>query len=181
MRLALITLSLLLAGCAADSSFNDAMTPSARVDKDSFDGKIVIRQDPVSAASSLTEAWHSLGFDWTERTPDTVYVTAAVQGIAAITGLAFNIDGRVVDELQTASAATDFEGITGARISSRRFAMPYSDFNALAQASSVKMRINFINNYTVSSFGRGQRALVNAKLDPFLAEVDRWRQKLGQR
>jgi hypothetical protein len=154
----------LILGC---TSMNDALTPSLQLMKDDFDGALIVRQAPVSAASGLADAWHTLGFEWTQKTPNAVYVTAGVQGITNIYQLAFNADGHIIENLKTASAHTDY-----GQWSTRRFSMTWDDFLALANAKEVKMRVSRANEYTVSSFGPAHpNALVNAKLVPFVAKV----------
>jgi hypothetical protein len=157
----------LLSGCAAS---NDALTPSLGVIKDDFDGSLIVRQVPVSAASSLSEAWHTLGFEWTQKTPETVYLTAGARGIVNIEKLAFNADGRIIDNIRTASATTDY-----GQWSTRRFAMSWDDFLAVANAKSVKMRVSMNNEYTVSSFGPAHPATVDSKIPPFVARVQELR------
>jgi hypothetical protein len=158
----------LLSACA---SMNDSMTPSAQTMKDDFDGSVVVRQEPVSSASSLSEAWQTLGFDWNQKTPDVVYVTAGAQGVVNITALAFNADGRIIDSIKPASALTEY-----GKWSTRRFAMTWQDFLVVANAKSVKMRVTRINDYTVSSFGpEHSGATVNSKIAPFVAKVSELR------
>jgi hypothetical protein len=48
--------------------------------KDDFDGSIIVRQTPVSASSSMSEAWHTLGFSWNQKTPNIIYITAGTVG-----------------------------------------------------------------------------------------------------
>ena len=79
---------LLVAGCA---SMNNAMTPSSHVMTDDFDGTAIIRQAPVSSSSSLAEGWHTLGFEWGQKTPDLVFITAGTNGITNVTDVAFNV------------------------------------------------------------------------------------------
>jgi hypothetical protein len=157
-------LIVLVVGC---TSMNDALTPSLQLIKDDFDGAMIVRQAPVSAASGLGDSWHTLGFEWTQKTPNIVYVTAGVQGITNIYQLAFNADGRIIENVKTASAQTDY-----GQWSTRRFSMTWEDFLAMANAKEVKMRVSRANEYTVSSFGPVHpNALVNAKLVPFVAKV----------
>jgi len=153
-----------IAGC---TSMNDALTPSLQLIKDDFDGSLIVRQQPVSAASGLSDTWHTLGFEWSQKTPNVVYVTAGVQGITNIFELAFNADGRIIGNLKMASAQTDY-----GQWSTRRFAMSWDEFLAVAAAKEVKMRVSRANDYTVSSFGPAHpNALVNAKLVPFVEKV----------
>lgn len=165
-----LLLLLLLAGCA---DMNDAMTPSLRMEKDNFDGATIVRQPSVGASSTLGEPRHTLAFDWNQRTPNTVYVTAGVLGIRSIAALAFNADGRVIQNLKEASAVTDriSYGQAGSW-SERRFAMTWEEFQAVVNARSVKMRVSGVNDYAVSSFGPDHDgAIVNTKLKPFAERV----------
>lgn len=165
MKRLLLVLAL-LAGCA------DALTPSLRMQKDDFDGATIVRQPPVSSSSSLGEARHTLGFDWSSKTPNTVYVTAGGLGAAAITALAFNADGLVIDNLKEASVITDREFSRYGTFAERRFAMTWDQFLAVANARSVKMRVTRLNDYGVSSFGPDHDgAIVNTKLKPFADKV----------
>jgi hypothetical protein len=167
LTVAIVLSGSLLTGCAAT---NDALTPSLAQIKDDFDGSLIVRQVPVSAASSLGEAWHTLGFEWTQKTPDTVYLTAGAHGIVNVEKLAFNADGRIIDNIRTASATTEY-----GQWSTRRFAMSWDDFVTVANARSVKMRVSMINEYTVSSFGPAHPATVDSKISPFVARVQELR------
>ncbi|HKQ24123.1 MAG TPA: hypothetical protein VJT81_06740 [Burkholderiales bacterium] len=167
---ALLALATLF-GCA---SFNDSMTPSVQTIKDDFDGSQIVRQEPVSAASSLNEAWHTLGFEWRTNNPDVVIITAGVNGIVNISTVAFNADDRIIDKFTEASRFTD-HGTPGDYAppgSTRRFAMSWDDFLTIAHAKSVKMRLSQIDAYSVSSFGPSHAgATVNTKFAPFLDKV----------
>jgi len=156
-----------LVGCAG---VNDALTPSAETFVDQFDGRQIVRQASVSAASGLSEDFHTLGFEWMEKYPALIFVTVGhAMQIRAIQDTAFNADGHIFDNLKPASALTEFAH--GA--SFRRFEMPLDQFRALARANVVKMRVGGINDYTVSSFGIGAgQAIVNSKFAPFLTAVD---------
>lgn len=157
----------LLAPIALNScqSMNSAMTPSTRVSTDDFDGSTVISQAPVSASASLTEDWHTLGFDWNSRTPDMVFLTAGVQGIENVFGLEFNVGGRII-KAQKASMTTDYDSW-----STRRYAVSYGDFERIANAPLVKMKVVGAHGYGVSSFGTSTDALVGRKLPDFLQKV----------
>ena len=151
--------------CASCQSYNSAVTPKARVGIDSFDGSKTISQKPVSSASKLTESWHTLGFDWTSKNPNKVYLTAGVQGINNVFDLDFNVGGKVITA-NKASSTTEY-GST----STRRFYVSYNDFKAIATAPIVKMKVSGANDYGVSSFGTSTKALVNTKFTPFLQQV----------
>lgn len=167
MKHVLLLSSLCLTAAAFSSckSYTELMTPSARISSDSFDGSKVINQPPVSAAASMSENWHTLGFDWNSRTPDKVFVTAGAPGTQNIFGLAFNVGGKVITA-RSVSLMTEF-GVS----STRRFAMNYRDFETIATAPLVKMKVSGANSYGVSSFGTSTKALVNAKFPGFLQQV----------
>jgi hypothetical protein len=150
-------LALLLSACA---SMNNALHPSTQVVKDDFDGSLVVRQQPVSAANGVREPWHTLGFEWSQKHPDTVYLTVGANGAGNISEVAFNADGRIYDNLKVVNSA------------SGRFAMPWSSFLALAEAGSVKMKVARLDEATVSSFGpKHPGAAVNPRLSSFVTTV----------
>jgi hypothetical protein len=152
----------ILASC---QSFNSAVTPGVRVAKDDFDGATIISQDPVCAASSMREEPLPLGFSWNSSTPDKVYLTAGVVGIQNVFGLAFNVGGRTI-VTQTASLTTEY-----GPWSTRRFMIDYNDFETIATAPLVKMKVSVANSHGVCSFGTTTNALVGKKLPAFLQQV----------
>lgn len=162
---------LALAGC---EGFNDAMTPGVQVVQDQYYETAIVRQEPVSAAQSLDEGWHTLGFEWIEQTPELVYITAGTEGTVAITGVEFKADGQVIGDIRLASQLTDtaYYGYNLPTWSGRRFVMSRDDFERLATAQTVLMRLDQIDTYTVSSFGQSRpRAIVTAKFAPFLQAI----------
>jgi len=160
--LAFAYLSCVFTSC---QSVNSAMTPSIRVSSDDFDGSKIISQAPVSASASLGEDWHTLGFDWSSKTPDKVFVTAGVQGINNIFGLAFNVGGKTITA-QNASSTTEYSSW-----STRRFEISYREFETIATAPVVKMKVSGANSYGVSSFGTSTNALVGKKFPEFLIQL----------
>ena len=98
--------SLMLASCA---SMNDSLTPSLEVTKDPFDSTTTLSQKPVSS-SGVSEDWHTLGFTWSESTPDVVYLTVGTQGIDNVSGVQFMVDGKLIKSANTASVGTKKEG-----------------------------------------------------------------------
>ena len=152
----------LFTGC---QSVNSAITPAANVTTDDFDGSKIVRQSPVSSSSSLTEDWHTLGFDYSSNTPNKVFMTAGVAGTKNIFGLDFNVGGRII-KASEASLVTEYDSW-----STRRFSVSYGDFIAIATAPSVKMKVSGANKYSVSSFGTSTNALVNKKFPPFLQKL----------
>lgn len=164
-----ICLSLLIIyffnGCA---SLNQGLTPGTKILKSDFDNSVDIVQEPVSSASSLSEAWHTLGFRWNSKATDIVFVTAGAHGITNITGLSFNIDGEIID-LEPASALTNYDNW-----STRQFKMDLSTFRKMAVAKDVKMKVVMIDTYSVSSFGQSKPdATVSGKFSEFLISVDK--------
>jgi len=158
---------LLIAGCA---SVNDLMTPSVSVLADPFDDKIIIRQPPVSAASLVAEPSHVLGFEWNQKFPDIVLIAAGIERDSKpIQNIAFNADGNIFENFKLAANRTDLR-----EASLSRFEMRFEDFLAVASAKVVKMRLDGVKTYTVSSFGTsvgGGIAAVNLKFQPFLEKV----------
>jgi len=174
-----VLLELALVACAAVptdvSLMDDSVTPSLSVIKDEFDGSTIVQQDAVSSSSSLAEGWHTLGFEWHQKTPDIVFVTAGANWIVTITDLAFNADGELISRIRPASATTEYGSL-----STRRFAMAWQDFLKIANAKSVKMKLVRINDYTVSSFGADHSAaVVNTRIAPFVAKVLELRSSAG--
>lgn len=166
IRLSILTASLFLVSC---QSYNNAVTPKAKVITDDFDGSKIVTQSPISSASKLSEPWHLLGFDYTSKTPNTFYLTAVTQGIDNVFGLEFNADGKFIKTTRVSS--TEIKLAQLGNKSQSRFSIPYADFVTIANASSVKMKIVKAHNYSVSSFGTSTGALVGSKFQPFLEKV----------
>lgn len=166
MKLSLLLLSVTSA-CLFNScqSMNSAMTPATKVTTDDFDGSKVISQPPVSSSASLAEDWHTLGFDWNSRTPDQVFLTAGIQGINNIFGLDFNVGGKTITA-HSASLSTEYDSW-----STRRFVVSRREFEAIATAPLVKMKVSGANSYGVSSFGTSTDALVGKKFPAFLEQL----------
>lgn len=167
----LFVVVLLVGGC---TGFNDAMTPGVEVIQDQYYGTSIVRQAPVSAAQSLSEAWHTLGFEWVEKTPNRVYITAGIEGVRYLTGVEFKADGSVIDKIEPAAIMTELEyyAVDLPTWSGRRFVMSWDDFQVIATAQTVLMRLDHVDKYSVSSFGQSRpKAIVTAKFGPFLAKV----------
>ena len=160
--LSITAAAILSTGC---QSMNSALAPGARVTSDEFDGSKIISQEPVGADTTI--GWHTLfGFDWNSRTPDKVFLTVGVSGINNIFGLAFNVDGETITA-QTASMTTEY----GRPWSTRRFSVSYREFEAIATASLVKMKVSGANSYQVTTFGSSVSAPVGTKLHEFLEQL----------
>lgn len=159
----------LSAGC---TPLSDAMTPSLRIVQDKFDDSIMVLQSPVSSASSMSEGWTMMGFEWQQRNPDVVFVTAGVSGIVNVMGIQFRADGKLIDSPKRTNVLTDIN----ASQSMSRFEVPLDDFVTIATASDVRMRVDMIDKYVVSTFGRSNEgAIVNSKFTPFLAKIQELR------
>lgn len=166
---------LLLSAC---TSMNQALSPSLQVQKNDFDGTMEIIQPEVSAASSLSEAYHTLGFKWSAKKPDSVFLYVGVYGIESIRGVAFNLDGNII-ESTTKIGLTDIdlghtEFVNLPNRSMATFVMPLNDFKKLAASDLVKMKVEMGNSYSVSSFGKNTSAVVSPKLVLFTSEVDKY-------
>lgn len=168
-KLVLVVALLVLTGCAA---MNSAMTPSVRTEKSQFDGSVSIIQAPVSAASSIKEDWHTLGFRWTDTDPEYVFILAGVPGIQNVMGVDFKV-GQEYITAESASSLTDYrDPRLGRDWSTRQFILPLHVFRQIATADTVQMRVRGINTYTLSSFGTSTSATVGEKFSPFLSAVD---------
>ena len=155
---------IMLAGCAG---MNDALTPSINAQKDPFDGSLIVSQAPVSASSSLTEGWHTMGFEWNQKFPDVVFLEVGTNGITNVQGVAFNVDGDIIENIKEASSLTKYGSW-----STRRLVMPINEFVKVAQGRDVKMKLIQIDTYTVSTFGISHSgAVVNSKFPPFLSKL----------
>lgn len=164
LKLIIAAAFIMLTGCAG---MNDAMTPSMNAQKDPFDGSLIVSQAPVSSSSSLAEGWHTMGFEWNQKFPDVVFLEVGTNGITNVQGVAFNVDGNIIENIKEASSLTKYGSW-----STRRLVMPIADFVKVAQGRDVKMKLIQIDTYSVSSFGKNHPgAVVNSKFPPFLSKL----------
>lgn len=159
---------LFFVGCA---STNKALTPSAKIVVSNFDGSIEVFQKPVSAASGMKDSWNMLGFRWTNKAPNYIFLTVGLKGIVNIKAVSFNMDGNIVRIDEPVRKSTNCNECKN-RKSTPQFSMPLSQFRVLASAKIVKMKIESKDTYSVSSFGQSKRATVSRKFAPFLQKVD---------
>jgi len=140
--------------------------------RDDYDGSTIVRQAPVNSGSDATGDWNALGFEWKSKFPNRVIIAAGTRGVIKITDLVLEIDGEQV-EVKAASERTDYGDSAGAeRWSMRRFEVSWADFNRMATARAVQVRIVGTNEVYVTSFGTDRvGAPVNATLPGFRAEV----------
>lgn len=153
----------LLGGCAT--------IPEMTTHKNIYDDSFTVNQPPVFASTSTLSEWeysHWLGFDWNSATPQKVFLTVALNEICNIMSLRFKIkDEEIIAEPVT--AITDY-GST----SKRRFVISLVDFQKIATADLVKMRVGNIGEYSASTFGKSKpQAEINSVFFPFLSEVKR--------
>lgn len=158
----------LLSAC---SSINDGLTADPRVVENDFDGSVEIHQPSVSSASGLSEDWSTIGLYWLENSPDFIIVEAGVNGIQNIKSIAFNIDGEILNVTNARIAFTEFEhgyGYTSGW-SYRSFTISLDEFDRIANADTVKFKVNRLNGtYDVSTFGKQHpNAVLSAKLPKF--------------
>ncbi len=174
LKSSLLTFFVFLAGCTA---MNDALTPSLSISKDRFDDTVLVTQPIVPANSSFSDALAGLGFEWKSTLPNEIILTVGISGIENIESADFKVDGVSLPSPKTAGYLTQYPqknmkiGDMTSTYSTRRMIMPLSDFVKLAQAQQVKMRINHIDAYSVTIFGRSENAVVGAKFEPFLTKL----------
>jgi len=163
----LICIFVLISLVFSCASINQGLTPGAKIIVSDFDNSIEIIQKPVSAASSLREGWHTLGFRWNNNAPDLIFLTVGIKGIENISGVAFNVDDQII-RAEVASNLTDYD-----EWSTRQFSMSLNQFKKMAIAQIVKMKVLMIDKYSVSSFGQSkQNAIVSGKFSKFLDKVN---------
>jgi hypothetical protein len=166
-KLLLIMALVGISGCA---TINSTLTPGVSVEKDAYDDMTIIKQAPVSSASSWNDAWHTLGFSWYQKFPDKIFLDVGVCGTTDIIAVNFKIDDIVIEGGE-ASTTTDY-GNYRSQWSIRRFSVSLNDFIKIATASDVRMKVYQINTYSVSRFGSAYSdSLVNVKIKPFMEKV----------
>lgn len=166
--LAIFLISIVSSGC---TTLNDSLTPSSYIQKDGFDNSIRVIQEPVGASSGFSESFHVLGFDWSEKAPNIVFITAGVRGIHNIYDVQFNADGQIINNLIAISNSTDYDGMSKTH-SLRRYSMPINNFIKIANSNIVKMKVVGQHGYTLSSFGRNKSGnMVNTKFKPFIGKI----------
>lgn len=163
---------MLACACAACASVGDSKAPGLQVIKDDYDGSTIVRQAPVNSGSDATGDWNALGFEWKSKFPNRVIIAAGTRGVIKITDLVLEIDGEPA-AVKVASEMTDYGDPAAAeRWSMRRFEVSWADFDRMATARTVQVRIVGTNEVYVTSFGADRTgAPVNATLPAFRAEV----------
>lgn len=160
--------------CAACAAPGDVATPGAQVVKDDYDGAISVLQ-PAAVAGDYTGDWNQLGFEWRAKFPNRVVLDAGTRGVVNVTGLELVADGEAV-ETRLASERTDYGTPGPERWSVRRFETTWTDFERLAAARNVQMKVIGANEVLVTTFGLARRgAPVNETLARFRASVRKLR------
>jgi hypothetical protein len=184
---AAVALVVLTAGCA---SFNNAMTPSAKVSDDGFYGNKVVIQPPVGAAGRLSDSgWFLLGMRWNSGEPDTIVFTARVTSrMDNLEALEFRADGEFIratglnpSSRHDSDVTVVGSAVTATQQSERDFSFSYDDFLRVVGGDEVKAKLtNLGGEYGVATFGKKYSgAVLTTKLEPFLALVDAERDKLA--
>jgi hypothetical protein len=171
--LLILTAACALAGCA---STNEPKASGLQVFKDDYDGSMVARQAPVNAGSYVTGDWNVLGFEWKSKFPNRVLLAAGTRGVVKIDEVTIAIEGEETN-VKTASEMTDYGDASAAeRWSMRRFEISWTDFERMAAARTVKLKIVGANQVLVTSFGAAHAgAPVNGTLPAFLTTVRKLR------
>jgi len=171
--LLILTAACALAGCA---STNEPKASGLQVFKDDYDGSMVARQAPVNAGSYVTGDWNVLGFEWKSKFPNRVLLAAGTRGVVKIDEVTIAIEGEETN-VKTASEMTDYGDPSSAeRWSMRRFEISWTDFERMAAARTVKLKIVGANQVLVTSFGAAHAgAPVNGTLPAFLTTVRKLR------
>lgn|GEM_PF-3279103 len=173
----ILLILMLLTSCTLFETLNDSITSGLRVSQDSYDDATLLTQ-PLVSAGHHSEPWHMLGFIWKANIPDRVLLIAGTFGVQAITGLEFKIDDTqdIISPKLATQALTQIHWpeseLDVVTTSSKIFAVTYDDFVKLAKANKVRMKLNSIDTYTVSTFGKqvGYRT-INAKFNKFVLAI----------
>lgn len=128
-----------LAGCAIAPGWPGYISES----KSDFDGSRVVSVHPGSASGCC-----SIGATWSSGRPEQVQIDASITGgsYTSIQGIAFNIDGRIV-QLPTTNLPTQFDSArvpgtaTTYRSSVKSFVIPRADFDAMLAAKMLRVRL----------------------------------------
>jgi len=168
--------ALLSSACMACGSLGDTKPAGLQVLRDGYDGATVVRQAPVNSGSDAAGDWNALGFEWKSKFPNRVVLAAGTRGVIHITDLVLEIDGENA-AVGRASEMTDYgDAPTGERWSMRRFEVSWADFERMATAHAVQVRVVGANEIFVTTFGTDRPgAPVNATLSAFRAEVRKQR------
>jgi len=171
-----LLLAALASACVACASVGDAKAPGLQVLRDDYDGATIVRQAPVTSGSDTVGDWNALGFEWKSKFPNRVLLAAGTRGVINITDLVLEIDGENA-AVKPASELTDYgDPSTPERWSMRRFEVSWSDFERMATARAVQVRVVGANEIFVTSFGADRPgAPVNTTLSAFRAAVRKQR------
>lgn len=171
LTLLMLFSTVLLSGCA---SFKDALTPNPKIYTDEFENTKYVRQLPVTTASTIADASHFLGFEWSNKMPGLIYIDAGTLGSKDIKAVAFKVNNLIIKpQLASKKTIIDNEQSAGLdaeqiELSTRRFVMKFNDFLVLHKADLVKIKLSANNSFSLSSFGRSTKSPIQIKMDRFL-------------
>jgi len=168
-------LALAAVACVGCATTDQPAAPGLQVFKDDYDGATIARQQPV-ISGGVAGDWNALGFEWRSKFPNKVMLNAGTRGVVKITEVGLEIDGEEAG-VKLASEVTDY-GVPSAaeRWSMRRFEMSWVDFERMAAARTVRMKIIGANEILVTSFGSAQPgAPINDALSSFFLTVRKLR------
>lgn len=166
----------LLSGCA---SVSEAMLPDPQTITSAFDGSTEISLDPINASAGPDDSAQAVGFFWTSRQPEEVQAVVWVPGIQSITAIGFNADGEIIEASRATTALTQHDtAVLGS--STKRFPLTVEQFERIARAQTVKMKVTSTTSYGVSTFGNGHpNSYISMKLPAFAAALAAQRQALA--
>ena len=171
LLLLLFALQLTLTSCAV---YEDTGIMPSQIKRDKFDGSIYVEQSKAKAHLLKEPFGHTLEFTWYKKQPDVIYVTVGVKDIDNIQGLSFNIGDRFITA-KKASSHTRYSPNYYSHASSysyRQFKINYRDFKSIITASNVRMKVSYIDTYSVSTFGISHNVQVNRFAPVFLSQVE---------
>jgi hypothetical protein len=170
-----LLLALAASACVGCATTDQPAAPGLQVFKDEYDGSTIARQQPV-ISGGVAGDWNALGFEWRSKFPNRVVLNAGTRGVVKITEVGLEIDGEEAS-VKIASELTDYGAPSAAeRWSMRRFEISWVDFERMAAARTVRMKIVGANEILVTSFGSAHaEAPINDSLSSFFVTVRKLR------
>jgi len=156
----------LLIGIAGCASVKHTMTPNAYI-LDFGSDKIVVQQT-VQVSSEELIATHGLGFTWSTNHQDKITISPAIFEFFryvedGITEVSFEADG---EEIRCTFTQDDSTGNLPV------FRVTMKQFQTIANAKKVKMRVVHLGKQTESAFGTEvPESIVNKKFPEFFATI----------
>jgi hypothetical protein len=167
----------LIANCATP------INKSIKVQNSSWNNGIEVISDPVPATDiyDTLPTFHQLGFSWNSKTPEFIVLTVKRGGTCNIQGLQFKINNKII-ETQTLNTLTHWKYQDLLTYSVRDFIISVKDFYTISRSQKVMMRIDNIDDFTITTFGRhkGRPELIE-KFDQFILKVRQVKTRLKRR